>query len=93
MFSNSDLSVSCLVFKTNALVSILITLATSLSCIVFLTTSFFTTSLSLLKSAGTGSNLSISNLSTSIFKPAKFVFNVKLEVSTCEISLMSAFVA
>ena len=93
MFSNSDLSVSCLVFKTNALVSLLITLATSLSCTVFLTTSFFTTSLSLLKSAGTGSNLSISNLSTSNFKLAKFVFNVKLEVSTCEISLMSAFVA
>ena len=30
----------------------------------FLTTSFFTTSLSLLKSTGTGTNLSTSNLST-----------------------------
>ena len=39
-FSNSDLSVSYLVFKTNALVSILFTLATNLSYTVFLTTSF-----------------------------------------------------
>ena len=34
-FSNSALSVSYLVFKTNALVSILFTLATNLSCTVF----------------------------------------------------------
>ena len=34
------------------------------SYISFLTTSFFTTSLSLLKSTGTGTNLSTSNLST-----------------------------
>ena len=40
-----------------------------------------------------GTNLSISNLSTSVFKIAKFVFNAKLEVSACEISLISAFVA
>ena len=33
----------------------------------FLTTSFFTTSLSLLKSAGTCTNLSTSNLSTLLF--------------------------
>ena len=33
----------------------------------FLTTSFFTTSLSLLKSTGTGTNLSTSNLSTLLF--------------------------
>ena len=59
---------------------------------IFLT-SFFTTSLSLLKSTGTGTNLSISNLSTSVFKLTKFVFNAKLEVSTCEIFLISAFVA
>ena len=69
------------VFKRNPLVSILFTLATNLSYTVFLTTSFFTTSLSLLKSTGTGANLSISNLS--IFKLAKFDFNAKLEVSTC----------
>ena len=46
----------------------------------------------LLKSTGTGINLSISNLSTSVFKLAKFVFNTKLEVSTCEMFLTSAFV-
>ena len=34
----------------------------------FLTISFFTTSLSLLKSTGTGANLSTSNLSTLLFK-------------------------
>ena len=55
--------------------------------------SFFTTSLSLLKSTGTGTNLSISNLSTSVFKLAKFVFNAKLEASTCEIFLISVFAA
>ena len=93
LFSNSDLSVSYLVFKTNPLVSILFTLLTNLSYTSFLTTLFFTTSLSLLKSTGTGANLSISNLSTSVFKLAKFVFNAKLEVSTCEIFVMSASVA
>ena len=35
----------------------------------------------------------MSNLSTSVFKLAKFEFNAKLEVSTCEMFLMSAFVA
>ena len=59
----------------------------------FLTTSPFTTLLNLLKSVGTGANLSMSNLSTSVFKLAKFVFNAKLEVSTCEIFLISVFVA
>ena len=58
-----------------------------------LITSFFTTSLSLLKSTGTGTNLSISNLSVSVFKLAKFVFNAKREVSTCELFLISAFAA
>ena len=67
LFFNFDLFVSYLVFKTNPLVSILFTLATNLSYAVFLTTSFFTTSLSLLKSTGTGANLSISSLSTSVF--------------------------
>ena len=45
------------------------------------------------QSVGTAFNLSVSNLSTSFFKLAKFVFNAKLEVSTCEIFLISAFVA
>ena len=45
-------------------------------------TSFLTTSPSLPKSTGTGTNLSISKVYTSVFKPAKFVFNAKLEVST-----------
>ena len=89
LFSNLDLSVSYLAFKTKSLVSIAFTLATNLSYTVFLTTSFFTTPLSLLKSTGTGTNLSISNLSISAFKLAKFVFNGKLEVSTCEIFLIS----
>ena len=63
--------------------SILFTLATNLSYTAFLTTSFLTTSLNLLKSTGTGANLSMSNLSTSVFKKAKFVFRAKLEVKTC----------
>ena len=65
-----------------SLVSILFTFATNLSFAGFLT-SFFTTSLSLLKSTGIGANLSRSNLSTSVFRLAKFVFSAKLEVSTC----------
>ena len=84
---------SYLVFKTNVLVAILFTLATTLSYTVFLTTSFFTTSLSLFKSAGTAASLSISNLSTLVFKLAKFDFNAKLEVSICAIFLISVFVA
>ena len=52
--SKSDLSVSYLVFKANPVGSILFIFATNLSYAVFLTTSFFTTSLSLLKSTGTG---------------------------------------
>ena len=61
----------------------LFTLATNLSFTVFLTTSFLLTSLNLLKSAGTGTNLLISSLSTSVFRLAKCVFSAKLEVSTC----------
>ena len=71
----------------------LFTSVTNLSYTVFLTASFFTTSLDLLKPTGTGTNLSISNLSTSVFKLAKFVSNAKLEVSTCEIFFISVFVA
>ena len=72
---------------------ILFTLATNSLYSAFLTTSFFTASLNLLKSTRTGTSLSISNLSAPVFKLAKFVFNAKLEVSTCEIVLMSAFIA
>ena len=79
-------------FSTKSLVSILFTLAANLSYTVFWTTSFFTTSPNLPESTGTYTNLSMSNLSTSVFELAKFVFNAKLEVSTCEIFLMSAFV-
>ena len=56
-----------LVFNTKSLVSILFTFATNLLYTVFLTTQFFTTSLNLLKSTGIGTNLSWSNLSTSVF--------------------------
>ena len=73
--------------------SILFTLLTNLSYSVFLTTSLFTTLVNLLKSTGTVFSLSVSNLLTSVFKLAKFVFNAKLEVSILVIFLMSAFVA
>ena len=53
----------------------------SLSYTLFLTTSCFTTSLSLLKSTGTGTNWSMSRLSTSAFKLAKLGFSARLEVS------------
>ena len=51
------------------------------------------TSLNLLKSTGTGANLSMSNLSPSVFRLARFVFSQKLEVSMCVIFFRSAFVA
>ena len=66
---------------TNPLVSILFPFATNLSYAVFLVTSNFTTSLSLLKSAGTGINFSISNLSTSAFKLTKADFAATLDVN------------
>ena len=69
-------------YNSKLLVSILSSFATNLSYTIFLTTSFFTRSLNLLKSTGTGTNLSTSNLSTLLFKLAKFVFNANLEVST-----------
>ena len=75
------MSVSYLVFKTNSLVSLLFTFVTNLFYTVFLITSFFTTFLSLPKSTGTGLDLSISNLSSLVFKLAKFDFSAKLEVS------------
>ena len=58
--------------KKNRVVSTLSTFVTNLLCSVFLTTSFFTTLLNLAKSLGTGVNLSISNLSTLVFKLARF---------------------
>ena len=67
--------------------------STNLSYTFFLRTSFLTTSLNFYKSTGTGTNLSMSYLSTSVFKLAKFVFNAKLEVTICEIFLISDFVA
>ena len=73
--SKSDPSFSYLVFETKFVVSIRFTLATNLSYSVFLTTSFFTTLLSLAKSLGAGVSLSVSNLSTSVFKLAKYVFS------------------
>ena len=71
----------------------LFTFATNLSYAVFITTLFFTTSLSLLTSTGTGTNLPISSLSASIFKLAKFDFSSKLEVSILVASFKSAFAA
>ena len=61
------------------------TFLTNLSYLVFLRTSFFTALLSFAKSLGTGINLSISNLSTSVFRLAKFDFRAKLLTSTCDI--------
>ena len=71
---------------------ILSTFATYLLYTVFSTTSLITTLFNLLKSLGIGFNLSMSNLSTSVFKLAKLVFNAKFEVPTCEIFLISDFV-
>ena len=59
----------------------------NLSYLVFLTISFFTTSLSLLTSIGTGANLSISSLSNSVLKLAKFDFSPKLLASSCNMFL------
>ena len=56
---------------------------------IFLTTSFLTTLLSLLKSAGTGVNLSISNLSTLLFKLLK-LFGKRFNLSISNLST-SAF--
>ena len=56
----------------------LFTFSTNLSYTVFLTTSFFTASIDLLKSTGTFTNVSLANLSTSVFRSIKFVFNAKL---------------
>ena len=82
LFSNSVLSVFYLVFNTKSVVSRLSTFATNLSHTAFLTTSFSTTLLSLLKSTGTVTNLSMPNLSTSVFKLANLflVQNLKYQL-------------
>ena len=92
-FSNSVLSVWYVVFKTKSLISILFTFAASLSYTASLTTSFLTALLNLLQLRGTGTNLSMSNLSTSVFRLAKLVFSAKLEISTCVTFFRSVFVA
>ena len=84
---------SYLVYKTNPLVPILFTFATNLSYAVFLTTSFFTTSLSLHKSAWTGINLPISNLSASAFRLAKLDFAASLDISIPVAFFKSVFLA
>ena len=53
------------------------TFATNLLYAIFLTISFFTTLLNLLKSLGIGINLSISNLSISVFKLDKLPQSLK----------------
>ena len=68
------------------------TFVTNLSYSVFSLTAFYTTSLSLLKSTRAGANLSISTLSASVFKLAKFDFSAKLLTSTCDIFFISVFV-
>ena len=81
VFSIFELSVSYEVFKRNFVVTMLSTFVTNLSTSVFLTTSFFTTSISSLKLTGTSPNLSISNLSTSVFRLAEFDLSAKLLTS------------
>ena len=68
------------------------TFVTNLLYSVFLTKSFFTKLLDLAKSSGTGVNFAISNLSTSVYKLAKFVFDAKLLTSTCATFLKSVIV-
>ena len=80
-------------FLTKFVVSILLTFETNLLYSVFLTISFFTTLLNLPKSLRTDVNLSISNLSTSVLRLAKFDFSAKLLTSTCDTFFRSFFVA
>ena len=54
---------------------------------------FFTTLLNLVKSLGTAVNLSISNLSTSVFKLARIFFDAELLISACVTFFRSVFVA
>ena len=82
-----------LVFKKNPLISILFTLAANILYTVFLTTSFFTTLLTLLKSTGTGTNLTISNFSISTFKLAKSDLADSFDASISVAIFKSVFVA
>ena len=66
------MSVSYLVLKKDVQVLILSTVAANLSYLAFLRTSFLTTSINLLKSTVTGTNLSKSSLSTAVFQLAEF---------------------
>ena len=86
-FSRFDLSVSYVSFKTSPVVSILSALETNLLYSTFFKTLFFTTLLNFVRSLGTGFDVSISNLSTSVFKLAKLDFNAKLLISICNIFL------
>ena len=65
---------------------------TNFSYTVLLATSFFTTLLNLAKSLGTGANFAMSNLSTSVFKLVRFVFNANQLTSTCVAFFKSVFV-
>ena len=69
------------------------TFVTNLLYSIFFTTSILARSDNLLKSTGTGTSLSISNLSTSVFKLAKFDFSAKLLTLTCDRFFKSVFVA
>ena len=80
--SRALVSVVNLVLVTKPEVSIASTLFFNVLCEVFLTTSFLTTLLNLARSLGTVFNLSVSILSTSVFKAAKLVFNAYLLIST-----------
>ena len=73
--SKALISVVNLVLKRNFEVSIASTLFLKVLYSVFLTTSFLATLLNLAKSLGTVFNLSVSMLSTSVFKAAKLFFN------------------
>ena len=91
--SKSDPSFSYLVLLTKFVASILSAFMTNLLYSVFLTTLFFTTSDNVLKSTGTSTSLSIFDLSTSVFKLAKFDFSAKLLTSACDTFFKSVFVA
>ena len=71
----------------------LFTLSTNLSYTVFLTTSFFTTLLRFTKSLGARASLSISSLSTSVFKLTKFDYSAKVLTSTRVTFFRSVFFA
>ena len=71
----------------------LFTLETNLLYSIFFTTLFLTTLLNLAKSLGTGVNLPISGLSTSVFRLAKIDSSAKLLTSICDAFFISVFVA